>query len=267
MVISFSASCGAHPRACGENPQRNVAATCEGGSSPRVRGKPGINAKIQDSERLIPARAGKTSCSRRARASRPAHPRACGENSTAPSRPAAPVGSSPRVRGKPFLKDDADLESRLIPARAGKTRHGGDRHRQHRAHPRACGENGRPEDVLPRRSGSSPRVRGKPPHPLAQSNPGGLIPARAGKTTRASIIHPPKRAHPRACGENSGVGSLREVDEGSSPRVRGKRLPGLAALLQERLIPARAGKTRCGLPDDAVGAAHPRACGENGEGV
>ena len=51
---------------------------------------------------------------------------------------------------------------------------------------------------------------------------------------------------------------------GSSPRVRGK--PGCGAWPRRRwrLIPARAGKTRVRAPRRREGAAHPRACGENG---
>ena len=50
------------------------------------------------------------------------------------------------------------------------------------------------------------------------------------------------RAHPRACGENYKNLTLVELEEGSSPRVRGKR-PGVG--------------------DPAPGGAHPRVCGEN----
>ena len=52
-------------------------------------------------------------------------------------------------------------------------------------------------------------------------------------------------------------------NHGSSPRVRGKRLPELAALVQERLIPARAGKTHKRGRNGNTDQAHPRACGEN----
>ncbi|EFW09830.1 hypothetical protein HMPREF9005_1189 [Actinomyces sp. oral taxon 178 str. F0338] len=51
----------AHPRACGENGAlRRCAAWCLG-SSPRVRGKLGVEVRDQVAAGLIPARAGKTS--------------------------------------------------------------------------------------------------------------------------------------------------------------------------------------------------------------
>ena len=50
---------------------------------------------------------------------------------------------------------------------------------------------------------------------------------------------------------------------GSSPRVRGKRVPGPVGAPRRRLIPARAGKTTAPTPPSPAPPAHPRACGEN----
>ena len=64
-------------------------------------------------------------------------------------------------------------------------------------------------------------------------------------------------------GENQSVSGLRSVGGGSSPRGRGKPLSGSGDWLGGRLIPARAGKTPGQLGTGIVGAAHPRAGGEN----
>ena len=172
------------------------------GSSPRVRGKlPHVLVRVRRA-RLIPARAGKTPTSRVPPASATAHPRACGENILGANTWNLSNGSSPRVRGKrptgpPFL-----LAFRLIPARAGKTSSRCSWTRTAWAHPRACGENmvrvARYADNL----GSSPRVRGKRFPARRGHDPGGLIPARAGKTLCAATAPAPRGAHPRACGEN-----------------------------------------------------------------
>ena len=72
-----------------------------------------------------------------------------------------------------------------------------------------------------------------------------------------------RRAHPRACGENSRARSHARRNVGSSPRVRGKlpyRARGRGDL---RLIPARAGKTGNIMARKLPEGAHPRACGEN----
>ena len=70
----------AHPRVCGENSMMEAVMNRCGGSSPRVRGKPG---SIQPNS--FPT---------------VAHPRVCGENCVNSDVPRQRSGSSPRVRGK-----------------------------------------------------------------------------------------------------------------------------------------------------------------------
>ncbi|EFW09832.1 hypothetical protein HMPREF9005_1191 [Actinomyces sp. oral taxon 178 str. F0338] len=91
----------------------------------------------------------------------------------------------------------------------------------------------------------------------------GLIPARAGKTSRECALWKWSWAHPRACGENLESISVDALNEGSSPRVRGKQLAQLVEAHARRLIPARAGKTRAKDQSVLRPRAHPRACGEN----
>ena len=259
---------GAHPRACGENARRRGGAVPDRGSSPRVRGKPSPVGSSPSASRLIPARAGKTHWATVASRRRRAHPRACGENHIRTPCTWCVGGSSPRVRGKLCERPAVVGLDGLIPARAGKTRGGVPTRASARAHPRACGENFTRTPATPRAGGSSPRVRGKLPVVGSAGDPGGLIPARAGKTrplrgaftvsgTRQGRLIPARAgktaaarctracggAHPRACGEND-VSEVMATDlEGSSPRVRGK--------LSGR------------LPAAASAVAHPRACGEN----
>ena len=72
---------------------------------------------------------------------------------------------------------------------------------------------------------------------------GRLIPACAGKTPWADSMFSAIWAHPRVCGEN-GEGPLIAGDvAGSSPRVRGKRMPFSTLSEDAGLIPACAGKT------------------------
>ena len=52
-------------------------------------------------------------------------------------------------------------------------------------------------------------------------------------------------------------------DNGSSPRVRGKRREGGLAVLRVGLIPACAGKTWTHVLRPPAATAHPRVCGEN----
>ena len=319
-----SSAASAHPRACGENPLSSSSFARGSGSSPRVRGKRRPLPHRRRRGRLIPARAGKTSRPRRPPPSRPAHPRACGENLRIAWPVTVPAGSSPRVRGKQGAVGAAGLPERIIPARAGKTRHWRPVTPPTRDHPRACGENWAPwtrvstlwgssprvrgkllellgdpgaAGIIPARAGktadrhytaslttdhpracgenvtwdpaiadrpgSSPRVRGKHAFAPWDDCPAGIIPARAGKTSRTTSASGSATDHPRACGENALPWSCSEPPLGSSPRVRGKPCAGAGRVHLPRLIPARAGKTWSGVSQEMRRSAHPRACGEN----
>ena len=212
----------AHPRVCGENwPTRGT--TLGGrGSSPRVRGKRWRRPWGPRIRGLIPACAGKTVRRWWWRSRCGAHPRACGENESTQNCVPCLKGSSPRVRGKPALDGGARAPSGLIPARAGKTPPTTAGTLRRPAHPRACGENLTGPIGVALGAGSSPRVRGKRMLPCMRPRCSRLIPARAGKTSRASRAGRRRRAHPRACGENGGDDGVLIGIDGSSPRVRGK---------------------------------------------
>ncbi len=70
-------------------------------------------------------------------------------------------------------------------------------------------------------------------------------------------------AHPRAGGENTTATSSAASMTGSSPRGRGKRQAGRHEAHADRLIPARAGKTKQDAQYTGHHPAHPRAGGEN----
>ena len=112
---------GAHPRVCGENPTSSRCQDESPGSSPRVRGKRGVDEACLDAVRLIPACAGKTVPKVAVVVEWGAHPRVCGENRLAGGPTTLPTGSSPRVRGKLVHVPVMDGERGLIPACAGKT--------------------------------------------------------------------------------------------------------------------------------------------------
>ena len=71
----------------------------------------------------------------------------------------------------------------------------------------------------------------------------GITPADAGKTDRSprNPVEPPD--HPRGCGENDPIFALTVADEGSPPRMRGKRNPTYEDFGEDRITPADAGKT------------------------
>jgi len=71
------------------------------GTSPRTRGKLSYGAARDFSQGNIPAHAGKTVDAGTAEGVEEEHPRARGENFTAPPQTVLAGGTSPRTRGKP----------------------------------------------------------------------------------------------------------------------------------------------------------------------
>ena len=233
------------------------------GSSPRARGKRCKLRQLKQQIRIIPARAGQTCHASRQPPPSPDHPRACGANQGAPADPVSRSGSSPRVRGKRCAIGHQITNMRIIPARAGQTRHGTARPRRPTDHPRACGANDARHDRASSIVGSSPRVRGKRGGGGQFRGTGRIIPARAGQTSSVSAALIPRPDHPRACGANSIVGGYGNSGRGSSPRVRGKLVFVEDAQIPLRIIPARAGQTASVERRGRGQTDHPRACGAN----
>ena len=65
-------------------------------------------------------------------------------------------------------------------------------------------------------------MRGKQNSFHMDANGIGLIPAHAGKTGLGGLAATLTGAHPRACGENALMHLRMLIENGSSPRMRGK---------------------------------------------
>ena len=171
------------------------------------------------------------------------------------------AGSSPRVRGLHETSSPQVSAHGIIPARAGFTGRRPWRRSWPADHPRACGVYATTPHCSPRRSGSSPRVRGLRHQPAARHRHRGIIPARAGFTSPTTSSQVRRRDHPRACGVYARGRMAVAAGLGSSPRVRGLQV--IASLTADKLgiIPARAGFT-CTVPSPTgTSRDHPRACG------
>ena len=181
----FSQSSWDHPRVCGEKPSGDLRPSGVRGSSPRVRGKVVGNGLVKGLERIIPACAGKRACAPAGAPCGRDHPRVCGEKGSAASSIHATAGSSPRVRGKGQRLLVRRRVLGIIPACAGKSSSAMGLMNAYRDHPRVCGEKlcRRRQDAED--TGSSPRVRGKDLEETGTKVQTGIIPACAGKRTKA----------------------------------------------------------------------------------
>ena len=87
-----------------------------------MRGKHLHTKALGEKGGLIPAYAGKTFDEDLGEKNGTAHPRVCGENVPQSLNDKLTAGSSPRMRGKPFVPPIVVSSTGLIPAYAGKTR-------------------------------------------------------------------------------------------------------------------------------------------------
>ena len=172
-----------------------------------------------------------------------AHPRSRGENPVSAATNALAAGSSPLTRGKRRQHQGNQRPERLIPAHAGKTQSCESRAAGAPAHPRSRGENPMNELVAWLICGSSPLTRGKRWGIKWIAEGGRLIPAHAGKTSRARPTTCGPWAHPRSRGENGHPERRVLWKHGSSPLTRGKPSSTETVTHALRLIPAHAGKT------------------------
>ena len=152
-------------------------------------------------------------------------------------------GSSPRVRGVEAVLHVLGAPLGIIPTCAGSRRRLVGAPEAPRDHPRVCGEQWYGGDDLLFTTGSPPRVRGadlsvRLPYELA-----GIIPARAGSSSRSRPRGTGSWDHPRACGEQSIAALVPALNPGSSPRVRGAERRPDGVILQPGIIPAHAGSS------------------------
>ena len=177
---------GDHPRGCGENRLPVTWLSCGWGSPPRMRGKPLPAACVLSKCRITPADAGKTSRTSRKNILVWDHPRGCGENHNCNISVFRREGSPPRMRGKLGLCMHERFEKRITPADAGKTVIKPYSSAILWDHPRGCGENCSLTASDCWKTGSPPRMRGKPPADAEVVSASGITPADAGKTKISS---------------------------------------------------------------------------------
>ena len=132
---------------------------------------------------------------------------------------------------------------RIIPADAGSTAPARRWSRSPQDHPRGCGEHWAAVNLNDPITGSSPRMRGAPMMADTRRPIPWIIPADAGSTVAQTNPVIEEKDHPRGCGEHSRARVPSRSLDGSSPRMRGARLPNHQHRDSPRIIPADAGST------------------------
>ena len=186
----------------------------------------------------------------------------CGEKHPELSRPDAPLGSPPHVRGKERRQLTMAAGERITPACAGKRQVLGSQHTLSQDHPRMCGEKERRVAGMDIDEGSPPHVRGKDTKAEDICTRVRITPACAGKSLLKGVNEHEKKDHPRMCGEKQCDQRDHARNGGSPPHVRGKDPGQLDHLASRGITPACAGKSiRCTSTTRLI-RDHPRMCGE-----
>ena len=234
---------GAHPRSRGDHRRFGLPAGSVAGSSPLARGPLDFHLRVAGYPGLIPARAGTTAGTTCTILPSRAHPRSRGDHTTHSGTAINRTGSSPLARGPPRRSQRLNVQSGLIPARAGTTSAEVETPAPAGAHPRSRGDHASLFSPPALFLGSSPLARGPPAYAPYGNGPFGLIPARAGTTSPRGYSANGNGAHPRSRGDHELDGLVIALHTGSSPLARGplhSSVPGAGA---GGLIPARAGTT------------------------
>ena len=230
-----------HPRSRGVYPGAAAGRGDPLGSSPLARGLQPHESNIKAVTRIIPARAGFTTCDSRGASLKQDHPRSRGVYVIPWGLVAARSGSSPLARGLPADAVGVWAGTGIIPARAGFTRPALRRGLDGQDHPRSRG-------VYPNWIRAVTRVRGS--SPLARGLPS---PAPLGGSTGSD--------HPRSRGVYSTASPTLTCSPGSSPLARGLRPTPPRRRPRRWIIPARAGFTARRPSPMARSRDHPRSRG------
>ena len=166
------------------------------------------------------------------------------------------------MRGKAELVQAYQIERRITPACAGKSRFPSSKAPSRRDHPRVCREKWCFVEVGHIKEGSPPRMRGKEGLALGADPRPGITPAYAGKSidNRRNFIF--IRDHPRVCGEKKPPPGDKSGEGGSPPRMRGKGCTLNRGKLETGITPACAGKRSPARMKKILKQDHPRVCGE-----
>ena len=191
-----------HPRLCGEHAKVVDTEPLNAGSSPPVRGTQGIAGLSWVAPRFIPACAGNTPRIEPQPRREPVHPRLCGEHPSRPAVARGKCGSSPPVRGTPWIARRGNWQRRFIPACAGNTWQSAGCIVGGSVHPRLCGEHGCTTSSPLWSIGSSPPVRGTLDDQVDAASAARFIPACAGNTHTNAPRQRTTPVHPRLCGEH-----------------------------------------------------------------
>ena len=212
------------------------------GSSPRTWGTDLLRVHCRGGPRFIPTHVGNRAPSPRARAARPVHPHARGEQENIRNRVSSTSGSSPRTwgtAGSPLSKSTRSS-----------------------VHPHARGEQSFWVIAPDSRIGSSPRTWGTGELSAVRAASSRFIPTHVGNSWGIMGMPCGMAVHPHARGEQSSAPSPASAPRGSSPRTWGTASFRILCQTILRFIPTHVGNSHHQMTARVLSPVHPHARGE-----
>ena len=152
-------------------------------------------------------------------------------------------GPSPRARGRRAHINPKEPIMGSIPAGAGETAQNLLKLAIVGVHPRGRGGDVSSAHLFSRRTGPSPRARGRRVAALNPATSWGSIPAGAGETRFDGTYREKGKVHPRGRGGDAQHQVFQILSLGPSPRARGRQEVQAWAARKRWSIPAGAGET------------------------
>ena len=229
---------------------------------PHVRGWTPDNDAGRRRINVSPARAGMDPPNQPTRTKPLSFPRTCGDGPGRQRSERDAPRFPPHVRGWTCLAPWGFWHVTVSPARAGMDRRPRARWRRSTCFPRTCGD-GPGIDLSSEASRMfPPHVRGWTGDPLGLTLARFVSPARAGMDPRCRSASRGSPSFPRTCGDGPDPPGEGAAIHTFPPHVRGWTALRLAAVVGERVSPARAGMDLCAGTWTLGLSRFPRTCGD-----
>ena len=187
----------------------------------------------------------------------------CGEGAVARPRVDFNTGSPPRVWGRRPAVGADDDHRRFTPTCVGKACSRSSMLFSTTVHPHVCGEGAHvAADRVGDDDGSPPRVWGRRGHSGRDAVRRRFTPTCVGKARAWPAAHPRCSVHPHVCGEGVLPSAFLSIQNGSPPRVWGRRSRWTPGAGRCRFTPTCVGKARGVSASIGMVTVHPHVCGE-----
>ena len=252
-----------HPHVCGDDGDRGGRHRNDPGSPPRVWGRQSGARPGGWSRRFTPTCVGTTASICVTHRCATVHPHVCGDDQAPGVDIERVVGSPPRVWGRLTAQAEAINSKRFTPTCVGTTCAVTSATSASQVHPHVCGDDYNSGIHEKGRSGSPPRVWGRPLVGRRFRGRCRFTPTCVGTTDQPRRARASSTVHPHVCGDDCNLNEWWRLSAGSPPRVWGRQPTMALAAFLSWFTPTCVGTTvrpPCSANRSTV---HPHVCGDD----